>query len=435
MSKNFKYVDLTTGLDFESSAYESSDFTSTGGVGAENRPLLLNNNGFVDSTAIDLSALQHNNLGGRDNDITTHNSFLDLGGTRPMTGDLNLNSNKIINLATPTNPNDAVNKAYADAISIGNRMKGNVEAATTANVTLSGEQTIDGVALVTGDRVLVKNQTDAKENGVYVVASGAWTRSEDLDNSPTAEILNGVLVPYVLGGTVNGGKPFFISSVGTGVGGVHTIGVDNIVWNVFTSPTQLQPGDGIDFSANVVNIDLKDTDSGLTLAGAELAIDWATAYTDNKAWKASDLVAGVVPIADAGGYTSETFVEGALQELYLKDKYPARIYTAGGTITKGDLVYISANDTVVRYPTTSASRPIGVALANATIGNPVSVLNDDVILEGVLTSATAGDVYYWNGTGYQTTFSSLTGAYVWEVGSAKNATDLDIQLRYVKKNA
>ena len=435
MAKNFKYVDLTTGLDFESQGYETSDFTSTGGVGSENKPLKLDANGVIDSSAIDLSGRQHNDLGGRDNDITVHNSFLDLGGTRPMTGNLNLNSNKLINVGTPTNPNDGVNKAYADAISVGNRMKGNVVAATTANVTLSGEQTIDGIALVTGDRVLVKDQTNATENGVYVVDSGAWTRSEDLDNSPTAEILNGVLVPYVLSGTVNGGKPFFISSVGTGVGGVHTVGVDDIVWDIFSSPTQLQPGAGIDFAANVVNIDLKDTDSGLTLAGDELAVDWATAYTDAKAWKASDLVAGVVPIADAGGYTSETFVEGALQELYNYNKYPSRTYTAGAAINKGDLLYITANNTVVRFPTSSSSRPIGVALANYALNDSVRVLNDDVILEGVLTGATAGTTYYWNGTGFQTTFSGLTGAYVWEAGVAKNATDLDIQIRYVKKNA
>ena len=55
--------------------------------------------------------------------------------------------------------------------------------ATTANITLSGTQTIDGVAVVAGDRVLVKNQTNAAQNGIYVVSAGAWTRATDFDSS------------------------------------------------------------------------------------------------------------------------------------------------------------------------------------------------------------------------------------------------------------
>lgn len=55
--------------------------------------------------------------------------------------------------------------------------------ATTANVALSGEQTIDSLATVTGDRVLVKNQTDGTENGIWVVGTGAWTRARDFDGS------------------------------------------------------------------------------------------------------------------------------------------------------------------------------------------------------------------------------------------------------------
>ncbi|MNZ35176.1 hypothetical protein D3C78_525670 [compost metagenome] len=79
--------------------------------------------------------------------------------------------------------------------------KHSVVAATTANITLSGLQTIDGVALTAGSRVLVKNQTTGKDNGLYVVASAAWTRSADADIS--AEVTPGMLV-LVERGTVNG---------------------------------------------------------------------------------------------------------------------------------------------------------------------------------------------------------------------------------------
>lgn len=66
-------------------------------------------------------------------------------------------------------------------------------ASTTANITLSGEQTIDTVAVVAGNRVLVRNQTDASENGIYDVTVGAWTRSTDWNNAD--DVISGQLVP------------------------------------------------------------------------------------------------------------------------------------------------------------------------------------------------------------------------------------------------
>ena len=85
------------------------------------------------------------------------------------------------------NPQDAVTRSQLDAAIQGFAWKAPVRAATTANITLSGTQTIDGVALVAGDRVLVKNQSTASGNGIYLVASGSWTRSTDFDTA--AEML------------------------------------------------------------------------------------------------------------------------------------------------------------------------------------------------------------------------------------------------------
>lgn len=82
--------------------------------------------------------------------------------------------------------------------------KRSVKAATTANITLSAPQTIDGVALVAGDRVLVKNQTTTSQNGIYVVAAAAWTRSLDADSA--SKIASALVA--VDTGTVNGGKLF-----------------------------------------------------------------------------------------------------------------------------------------------------------------------------------------------------------------------------------
>jgi hypothetical protein len=89
--------------------------------------------------------------------------------------------------------------------------KDSVAVATTANITLSGEQTIDSI-LTSGSRVLVKNQTTGSENGIYVSAAGAWSRSSDADTS--AEVTSGMLV-YVEGGTVSGGLVYILSTTGT----------------------------------------------------------------------------------------------------------------------------------------------------------------------------------------------------------------------------
>lgn len=86
-----------------------------------------------------------------------------------------------------------------DGLSSAAAVKGPVRAATTANITLSGEQTIDGVAIVTGDRVLVKNQTAAYDNGIYVADTGTWRRSRDF--SRTNDVVEGTQVLVTDGAT------------------------------------------------------------------------------------------------------------------------------------------------------------------------------------------------------------------------------------------
>ncbi|CAI6068870.1 hypothetical protein [Cohnella sp. JJ-181] len=88
---------------------------------------------------------------------------------------------------------------------------GSVRAATASNTTLSGLQTVDGVSLAAGDRVLVKNQTTGSQNGIYVAAASAWVRAADADSS--AKLATGILV-YVREGTMNAGKGFVLSNAG-----------------------------------------------------------------------------------------------------------------------------------------------------------------------------------------------------------------------------
>lgn len=119
-----------------------------------------------------------------------------------------LANQKITNLADGSAATDAVTKQQLDAIARGLSWKDSVRAATTANITLSAPQTIDGVSVIAGDRVLVMAQTTASANGIYVVAAGAWTRALDSD---TAAALSGMAVT-VGEGTVNGDKVFILTT-------------------------------------------------------------------------------------------------------------------------------------------------------------------------------------------------------------------------------
>jgi len=89
-----------------------------------------------------------------------------------------------------------------DGISTSLAVKAPCLVATTANITLSGTQTIDDVAVVADNRVLVKDQTDGTENGIYIAAAGAWTRAGDMDGA--RDVTKGTLI-RVAGGTAGVG--------------------------------------------------------------------------------------------------------------------------------------------------------------------------------------------------------------------------------------
>lgn len=119
--------------------------------------------------------------------------------TKFMNG-LDLTGTAIKNVLDGVDPQDVVTYKQLQAAIQGYSWKAPVRAASTANLTLSGTQTVDGVALAAGDRVLVKNQTTGSANGIYLVAAGAWTRANDFDTGD--EALGAAA--FVSEGTANG---------------------------------------------------------------------------------------------------------------------------------------------------------------------------------------------------------------------------------------
>jgi hypothetical protein len=157
---------------------------------------------------------------------------------------------KITSLGTPTDATDAATKAYVDSVTEGLHIHEAAVAATTANVNLSNAlengDTLDGITLATGDRILVKNQTTTSENGIYVVqASGQPTRATDFDTA--TEVDSGDFI-FVYSGTVNGSTGWVQTNKPA------TIGTDPILFTQFSGAGTYLAGNGLTLTGNSFSI-------------------------------------------------------------------------------------------------------------------------------------------------------------------------------------
>jgi phage-related tail fiber protein len=161
------------------------------------------------------------------------------GGT--LTGVLSL-------AADPTLALHAATKQYVDNAITGLDFKQSVRATTTGNITLSGTQTIDGVVLLAGDRVLVKDQSTSSQNGIYVAASGAWSRAPDSDNSPAGEVTAGMYM-FIEEGTSYADTGWVLATANP-----ITLNTTALTFQQFNGLGQLTAGTGLTKSGNTLSM-------------------------------------------------------------------------------------------------------------------------------------------------------------------------------------
>ena len=246
----------------------------------------------------DIPSIAHTKISDFDTGVRTNR----LDQMAAPTGAVSLNSQKITGLADPTADADAANKGYVDGVAQGLDVKDSVVATTTANGTLStafaNGQSIDGVTLQTGDRILIKNQSTASQNGIYnVQASGAPSRATDMATGANAA---GAFV-FVEQGTVNAENGFTCTSdTGSAV-----VGTNNLTFAQFSGAGQIIAGDGLDKSGNTLSVDLK-ANGGLVIESTEIAVKLDASS-----------ITGTLAIGDGG--TGATTATAALTALGLSN--------------------------------------------------------------------------------------------------------------------
>jgi Repeat of unknown function (DUF5907) len=241
------------------------------------------------------------------------------------TGDVALSSNKITFLGDPVASTDAANKQYVDNLIQGLDAKNSARVIATTPITLNGAQTVDGIVLNNGDRILVTAQASAPTNGVYIQSAGAWSRAPDMDT------WNEIPASYVW---IEQGTQY----ADTGwlctndiQGGV--LGTTPITWVQFSGASQITSGAGLTKTGNTldvgagpgitVNADtVQVANNGITNAMiADGAINLATAD-----------VTGTLPLA--GGGTGQTTAKTARETgLGATGYFTSAVHGAGATIT------------------------------------------------------------------------------------------------------
>lgn len=394
-----------------------------------------------------------------------------LGGDGSGTG-LDANNNAIINLKDPVNPQDAVNKRYADNLAVGIDAIDSCKALSNSNIAnLSGPATVDNVSLVAGDRVLLIAQTDPVKNGVWVVQSNAWTRPGDFANG----------LPSAAGkhSFVESGDAFASTGwVCTAKKGTDTVGTNALPFVQFSGLGEVTAGNGLIKSAtngNTISVNLA-TNSGLQFSGsaldhflqpsgslikdaAGLGIQLNGQTLNNsgtglrvlglpKNFTLANAAGTPVPVSDnVTAANFGTLVDGPTSQAdglhthlsVLRSQAVVDTHTNGATaLALGDAVYWSSTGGVLAKgdaAASSSSTVIGIVAAPAAANASVTVWKLGVA-KNVATGLTpGGQVFLAVGGGLTQQVPVAAGATIIALGVAVDSSSVDVKISYVGRRA
>ena len=285
---------------------------------------------------------------------------------------------------------DAYTSAQIDALVQGLEPKASVVVATTTNITLSATQTIDGIAVIAGDRVLVKNQTTTSQNGIYVVGAATWTRA--IDMSIWSEVPGAYV--FVEKGTTYADTGWVCTSDQGG-----TIDSTAVVWSQFAGAGSVTAGTGISVSGTQVSLA-----SGVATAGTYKSV---TVDTYGR------VTAGTNPTTLAGYGITDAAPLSHTTDAALHLTTSQNTWIDAITATSAEVNYLSGVTSAIQTQingkqASNANLTSVAALSTASTGlvkftNGVASLDSSAYLTGNQTVTVSGDA-----TGSGTTAITLT---------------------------
>lgn len=404
---------------------ENEHIDSSVGASDSGKPIKLDGDGKIDESMLDDGDVDHDNTNGAAAS-TVHTAYSLADGSRDYTGIQSYDSAKSF-----TDDAELVDKKYVDDL------VGSAGTAAEWQDSCLDRLATPPVSPSTGDRYLViSTATGAwagKEDDIAEYNGAGWDFTTPTNGTYTSidDEADGL---YLYLGSWS--KKYYEAT--TASLGCEKVGLDIRL--------DLLNNGGLALTGNEVGVDAQDFDGEGLIANSalDLAIDWSSSYDDSKAVKASDLSsvangkgASIIGVEDANSKLASTDVEAALEEIYdLAAAGGFKSYTAGaGGVSKGDLLYVSANDTVLPMPINAAHEAVGIAIEDADAAATVKLVEGDYLLSGVASGMSIDQKYYWTGSAWTSTIPATSGNYVWMLGRPKNATILDINVEFIKKNA
>lgn len=370
------------------------------------KPLFMSAEGYSEEMAsadsIELGALtMSGNIVMATNKITglgaatASGDALSYGQSGALLNGLDVNSQKITNLLTPTAATDAATKGYVDGLAQGLDVHGSVRLLTDSDITLSGTQTLDGVAAVVGNRVLTAGQTDPTENGIWVVAAGAWTRATDL----AAGASGAGAFMFVEEGTSYADTGWVCTSdVGSDV-----VGTDSLAFTQFSSAGVIVAGTGLTKTSNTIdfiggkgilaNADSADVEldtaadaQGAGNGGGSSGLEFDTSGDAGKLRAAVNATAGLERTASGlGVLLNGTTLQSGASGLSVKG-LPSLFEIA--------TVAVSANVTAANLGTLTGGGDASALHTHLGVTNAKKIYNTDLSNEALA----IGDPVVWSGT-------------------------------------